>query len=161
MNPALLLMGVSGSGKTTIGQALAAHWNCPFWDADDFHPASNREKMRAGLPLDDQDRQPWLDALSAQLRLQGQAPFVLACSALRERYRSQLQQACPHLQIVWLHGDPTLIDQRLRSRQNHFMPASLLQSQLDALEPPNHARQVDIALPIDQIVTQLLQHFSA
>ncbi|MFM2296915.1 MAG: hypothetical protein RL117_622 [Verrucomicrobiota bacterium] len=159
MNHGLLIMGVSGSGKSTIGSALAAQLDCVFLDADDFHPPAYREKMRAGVPLNDDDRKPWLDALCQQLHDLGNSPFVLACSALREIYRQQLLLASPPMRLVWLHGPSDLIADRLRSRHDHFMPPSLLQSQFDALEAPLDAYPVDISLPIDQIVTQLLHRF--
>jgi gluconokinase len=155
----VLVMGVSGSGKTTIGQALAQALAARFVDADDYHPASNIAKMRAGIPLDDQDRKPWLERLNALLRhsaARGE-PVVLACSALRVRYREQLAQRVPSLSVVHLKGDFEMIAARLAARQRHYMPPSLLRSQFDTLEPPREAIEVDIAADSHSIVRQLVK----
>lgn len=151
----VLLMGVSGSGKTTIGQQLAAAAGVTFLDADDFHPAANIEKMRAGIPLDDTDRAPWLAALADAIRREP-GGFVLACSALKQRYRELLESACPGLTVVWLDGDEETIASRMQQRAGHFMPAALLRSQISALEPPHHAIRLDIREAPDTLVAKLL-----
>lgn len=150
----VVLMGVSGAGKTTVGIALAASLGCDFLDADDWHPPANVAKMAAGEPLSDDDRLPWLDRLNAELRAReerGQGA-VLACSALKERYREQLTRGLATVELVFLHGSFELIRERLATRQHRYMPATLLESQFRALEPPRRAIQVDIALPPEQCV---------
>lgn len=156
-------MGVSGCGKTSVGLALAARLGCRFVDADNYHPPSNVAKMRSGIPLDDQDREPWLARLNALLRhsaARGES-VVLACSALRERYRAQLSARLPTLEIVHLRGDFQTIAARLATRNDHYMPVSLLRSQFDALEAPAlSAFEVDITPPVQSIVETLLTRFS-
>jgi gluconokinase len=139
-----VVMGVSGSGKTTIGEALACRLGWRFIDADDHQPPENVAKMAAGQPLDDADRWPWLDRLNAILRSEDNA--VLACSALKERYRQRLAQDVPDLAWIYLKGDFDLIHSRLGERRHRYMPASLLASQFAALEPPGNAIVVDIAV---------------
>jgi len=163
VTPALLLMGVSGSGKTTIGQALAARLGWRFADGDDYHPPANVAKMRAGCPLDDADREPWLDRLNALLR-HGAArrePVVLACSALRARYRGRLADRVPGLRMAWLDGDAALIGARVASRQHRYMPASLLASQFAALEAPADAWRIDVAQSPEAIVAELAARLTA
>ncbi len=135
---AVVVMGVSGSGKTTFGRALADALGWAFLDADDFHPAANREKMHAGTPLTDADRAPWLAALNAELRRRDEArqPAVLACSALRRTYRAALGAGLPDLRFVFLRIAPETVRQRLHARTGHFFPESLLQSQFATLEEP-------------------------
>ena len=155
---AILIMGVSGCGKTSVGQALAQHLGSRFVDADDYHPPANVDKMRAGLPLNDEDRQPWLERLNALLRhrtARGE-PVVLACSALRARYREILGRRVPGLVIIHLRGDFDLIAKRLAARQHRYMPASLLRSQFDTLEPAPEAIDIDIDAELDEIVKRLL-----
>jgi gluconokinase len=145
-------MGVSGSGKTTVGMALAAALGMRFVDADDLHPAANVEKMTAGIPLTDADRWPWLDAVGAVL---GQGDVVVACSALRRSYRDRLRTAAPDLALVYLHGERDLLAERMQ-RPGHFMPVTLLDSQLETLEPPTFDERplaFDVAEPVDDIVT--------
>ncbi len=152
-------MGVCGSGKTTIGEALAARLGWPFLDADAFHPPANVEKMREGRALDDDDRKPWLDrlveVLSSHLADRG---AVLACSALKGRYRDRLREAGPAgaVQFVYLAGDFDTIAARLAARQHHYMPASLLESQFAALEVPADALQVDIRMSVDEQVASIV-----
>ena len=153
---AVVVMGVSGCGKTSVGQALARHLEARFIDADDFHPAVNVEKMRQGVPLDDDDRAPWLARLNAVMREhvdRGEA-VVLACSALRERYRRALADGLPGLRIVHLSGSYELIEARLAQRQHRYMPSSLLRSQFEALEPPAEAIVVDIDAGVEAIAAQ-------
>ena len=141
-------MGVSGCGKTTIGRALADAMGWAFLDADDFHPEANVAKMRAGTPLTDDDRWPWLDRLAAEMsaiNARG-ASAVLGCSALRQAYRDRLARA-GGVRIVYLKGDRATIEPRLAARAGHYMPPSLLTSQFAALEEPANAIVVDIRLP--------------
>lgn len=135
-------MGVSGSGKSTVGALLAEKLGCEFLDADEFHPPENVARMAAGLPLGDQDRQPWLERLNNELTKRRDA--VLACSALKERYRGILARGTD-CRFVHLRGSIELIRERMRERQHRYMPASLLESQFAALEPPAGAIEVDIA----------------
>ena len=154
----VLVMGVSGCGKTTIGRALAQQLGARFLDGDDFHPEANVRKMASGTPLGDQDRWPWLARLNAELRgcEARNEPAVLACSALKGAYREALREGLMGLKTVYLHGAPALIEARLAARQHRYMPASLLQSQLEALEPPQDAVRVDIALPPQACVSLAL-----
>jgi gluconokinase len=128
-------MGVSGSGKTTVGSALAAALGSTFEDADDLHPAANVAKMAAGHALTDDDRLPWLAAVGAQLSAAEKTGLVMACSALKRSYRVALLAAEPSIQFVYLEGSRALLEARLGNRHGHFMPASLLDSQLATLEP--------------------------
>ena len=141
-------MGVSGCGKTTIGRALAHAMGWAFLDADDFHPGANVAKLRAGTPLTDDDRWPWLDRLAAEMsaiNARG-ASAVLGCSALRQAYRDRLARA-GGVRIVYLKGDRATIEPRLAARAGHYMPPSLLTSQFAALEEPADVIVVDIRLP--------------
>ncbi|WP_081426837.1 gluconokinase [Sorangium cellulosum] len=153
----VLVMGVSGAGKTTVGQRLARDLGWEFVDADDLHPPTNVEKMRAGKPLDDQDRAPWLAALSACIRrlLDEGREAVIACSALKAAYRAQLLVDPARMRLVHLTGDPSLIAARLAARSNHFMPAGLLSTQLAALEPPEDALRVDVGGTPDEIAADV------
>jgi carbohydrate kinase (thermoresistant glucokinase family) len=136
--PIVVLMGVSGCGKTAVGRALAAGLGVAFVDADDLHPPANVRKMSAGEPLSDADRGPWLDAVAQQMAraaAEGRG-LVVACSALKRAYRDRLRRATPALRLVWLTGPTSLIRDRLAARTSHFMPVALLESQLATLEPP-------------------------
>jgi gluconokinase len=146
-------MGVSGAGKTTIGEALSRALGWRFLDADDYHTAANVAKMAVGEPLDDQDRWPWLDRLNSILRDEENA--VLACSALKERYRRRLAEGIEHVEWVYLKGDFELIHSRLGQRRHRYMPASLLQSQFAALEPPRQAITVDVAADVASCVAAI------
>ena len=134
MKPLLVVMGVSGSGKTTVGVALAAALGVPFRDADELHPVANVAKMAAGIALTDDDRMPWLALVSAELAL---APdgLVIACSALKQAYRAAILAAAPSVSFVFLDGSRELLESRMQFRRGHFMPAALLDSQLASLEP--------------------------
>jgi gluconokinase len=153
-------MGVSGSGKTTVGQILASQLGWTFADADDFHPAANVEKMHRGIPLNDADRLPWLDAVRHRLQ-EAEARhenIVLACSALMHSYQHYLAEFAPAaVHYVYLIGSEELIRQRLAERKGHFMNPQLLHSQFEALEAPEHAVQVDIAPPPAAIAVEIRQ----
>lgn len=161
----LLVMGVSSSGKSTVGEALAKAWNAPFLDADAWHPPANVEKMRAGVALSDADRWPWLSAYADALdgALTGAGGVVGACSALRRTYRDHLVARLGEpVALVYLHGTRELISQRIRRRHHTYMPGSLLDSQLATLEPPmadEVALTVDIDQRVEAIVAQVLRHF--
>lgn len=160
----VVLMGVSGSGKTTIGTLLAQRTGTIFADADDYHPQANKDKMRAGIPLNDEDRQPWLEILNGLLRgwYQSGEGGVLACSALKEKYRETLEIGIPAnaIAFVWLDGDKKLLSERLAARHHEYMNAKLLDSQIATLEPPTDALRVNIDHPPEQIVEQILEHVS-
>ena len=142
-------MGVSGAGKTTVGRLLAARLDCEFLDADDFHPPGNVAKMAAGIALEDADRWPWLAQLNALLRAREAraTSAVLACSALKQSYRDRLARA-GDVRFFYLKGDRATIAPRLAARPGHYMPASLLDSQLATLEEPADATVVDIRVPV-------------
>ena len=142
----VIVMGVTGVGKTSVGKLVAQSAGWPFHDADDFHSAANVEKMRAGIPLTDDDRWPWLDRLNAVLRAAETAgtSAILACSALKQRYRDRLQQGLHDVRWVYLHGSADLIKSRLQARKGHYMNPALLQSQFDALEPPRESVSIDV-----------------
>ena len=139
----VLVMGDAGARKTTIGEALPQELGWPFIDADDYHPPENVAKMKAGLPLEDADRWPWLERLNQELREKTNA--ILACSALKASYRERLAQGIERFTTVYLDGDFALINARMKSRRHRYMPAALLESQFAALEPPAVAIRVDVA----------------
>ena len=151
----VIVMGVSGSGKTTIGGALAASLGWPYLDADDYHPAANVAKMASGTALQDEDRWPWLDKLN--LVLKEKNPAVLGCSALKEAYRQRLTAGLKDFRIVYLRGSFDLLSERAAERKHRFMPASLLKSQFETLEPPRGAIEVDVAQPVEACVQQILR----
>jgi carbohydrate kinase (thermoresistant glucokinase family) len=153
----VVLMGVSGAGKTAVGTRLAKALGGTFVEGDDFHPPANVAKMRSGVPLDDADRQPWLETLSREIGawLEAGRTVVLACSALKQRYRDILKAGRPGVRFVHLKGDEDLIRQRLEHRRGHYMPASLLDSQLAALEEPADAITVSIDASPDAIVAEI------
>lgn len=135
MRPLLVVMGVSGSGKSTVGELLATTLGVPFADADDLHSEANVQKMAAGHPLSDDDRWPWLQRVGEELRLAEPGGLVMACSALKRAYRELILAAAPRTQFVFLDGERAVLEQRLEGRWGHFMPADLLDSQLAALQP--------------------------
>jgi len=150
-------MGVSGSGKTSVGQALARRLGCPFTDADSLHSEANRAKMAAGIPLTDEDRLPWLRAVGNAIRnaiIRGSS-HVFACSALKADYRRILDPR-GECKVVYLRGSRDLLAERLAGRQGHFFNPALLESQLDTLEEPDQATIVDIANPVPAIIDMLI-----
>lgn len=142
----IIIMGVSGSGKTTIGQQLAADLDWPYFDGDDFHSLKNRTKMCNGIPLNDDDRSIWLSQISQHIikQIKNEGNAVFSCSALKQQYQKQLQTDPDIIKLVYLKGPPALIKKRLESRIGHFMKSELLASQLDSLEEPENAMIVDI-----------------
>lgn len=158
-----VVMGVSGCGKSSIGQHLADQLAIKFYDADDFHSAESVKKMSQGIALNDDDRQPWLEDLAQRMvQWQNEGGAVLACSALKQKYRDWLAKPQPeNVCIVYLNGSFELINKRLSARQNHFMASSLLQSQFDTLEVPQDAITVDIDASPEQIVKNIIQEIQA
>ena len=152
----LVVMGVSGCGKSSVGEALGRAMGVPYIDGDDLHPEANVAKMRAGQPLTDEDRWPWLDLVAETLR--ARAPVILGCSALKRRYRDRIRLAG---RVTFLHltGSRELIQSRMTARQGHYMPPSLLESQFAALEPPgpDEAIAIDIDQPLAMIVAEALK----
>jgi len=153
----IVVMGVCGCGKTTIGQKLAERLDAAFVEGDELHPASNKDKMAAGIPLDDEDREPWLDAIAAKAaELLSRGPcVVVSCSALKRSYRDRLRTAGQDLKLVHLTGSKSLLQARMNERRGHFMPPGLLDSQLATLQVPEAdetAIRLDIAEPPDAIV---------
>ena len=154
----VIVTGVSGSGKTTVGRALAARLDWRFHDADDLHSPESIERMRRNLPLDDELRQPWLDRVRKVLEdaAEERTGTVIACSALRESYRRQLSAGIDGVMFVLLEGDAGLLRERLDRREGHFAGSGLLDSQLAALERPSAGLTVDLSLPVDAIVEHIL-----
>lgn len=156
----LIAMGVSGCGKTTIGEMLAARLHCDFADADSFHSQANKDKMHKGIALTDEDRWPWLNAIRASIveKKADGTTHVYACSALKRVYRDILRNDDKDVTFVYLKGTPELLSERIKTRKGHFFDPALLQSQLDTLEPPgaDEAIEVDIAWSPEQIVDYVI-----
>lgn len=154
----IVVMGVAGSGKSTVGAALAARLGWTFCEGDGFHPPGNVAKMASGVPLDEEDRGPWLAALRARIAaaIAAGEDLVVACSALKESHRDVLRVDPAHVRFVALEGDPALIAARLRARTGHFMKAALLPSQLAALEEAPDALVLDIAAPPEALVAAIV-----
>ena len=158
MSPHYIVMGVTGCGKTTIGSKLARSLGVLFLDADDFHPEANLKKMSSGTPLDDSDRIPWLEILREELR--SNRGCVLACSALKQNYRSMLQDAGRDTVFIMLDISKETARRRLLSRANHFMPETLIDSQFDSLERPTDALVVDAEAPVNSVLDVILRKIS-
>ena len=156
--PLVVVMGVSGSGKSVVGAALAQRLRVPFADADDFHPPANIAKMTAGEALDDRDRKPWLAAIGTWLADQDVEGGVIACSALKRKYRDQLRHHAPRVVFLHLDGSREVIARRQASRPGHFMPSSLLTSQFETLQrlAPDEA---GLVIDVDQSVDVIVQQF--
>lgn len=158
--PLVCVMGVSAAGKSTVGTALAFTLGVPFVDADDLHSDANRAKMAAGIPLTDDDRWPWLDAVGARLRDERDSGLVVACSALRRAYRDRIREAAPGVVFVHLTGTPELLAARAGARTDHFMPPALLESQLATLEPLEDDETgfvADVAAPAGALVAAVAE----
>ena len=156
--PLLVVMGVSGSGKSTVGAALAQRLGVPFEDADDLHPAANIAKMSAGNPLDDDDRRPWLETIGTWLAAHDGDGGVISCSALKRSYRDRLRAHAARAVFVHLHGTREVIARRQAARPGHFMPASLLDSQFDTLEPLAED-EAGVVIDVDQTVDVIVQQY--
>ncbi len=159
--PVLVIMGVSGSGKSTVARPLADRLGWPFQEGDELHPAANVAKMKAGIALDDADRAPWLDAIAGWIsaRLSAGTGGVITCSALKHAYRDRLRTAGAGLVFVYLKGSKTVIGERIANRRGHFMPAALLDSQFATLEEPTpdeHAIVVDIDQSVEAQVNDIV-----
>ena len=155
----VIVMGVSGCGKSSVGKSLAENLGWDFYDADDFHPPENVAKMANGIALDDSDRAPWLASLNELISssLTADKPGVLACSALKDRYRQQLMNGNDGVQIVYLKGSYELIWSRMKTRADHYMKPQMLKSQFETLEEPMNAIAVDISLSVNEIVQEVLK----
>jgi len=155
-----IMMRVAGCGQTSVDKSLAEHLGWDFYDADDFHPPENVAKMANGIPLNDADRAPWLASLHDLISssLAQNRPGVLACSALKERYRQQLLEGNDGVQLIYLKGSYDLIWSRMIARKEHYMKPQMLQSQFDALEEPTNALTMDISMSVGDIVQEILKH---
>ncbi|MBG0787539.1 MAG: gluconokinase [Anaerolineaceae bacterium] len=159
---AIVLMGVAGCGKTLIGRTLSQAIGWPFYDGDDYHPQANIEKMSHGVPLNDDDRQPWLEELHTIIRehLERGQDVILACSALKAKYRQTLRGDLQNVRFVHLVGSPELIYERLVHRNGHYMKAEMLKSQFAALERPKEALSVSIDQPVKSIVAEIVERLN-
>lgn len=161
MSHLILIMGVAGSGKSTIGRQLANEMGWPYHEADDFHSDANKAKMARGIPLDDHDRAPWLASIRTAMESSiaaGQSA-VFTCSALKEKYRQILCDGLPQTRLVYLSGSRDLLLARLQGRSGHYMKPEMLASQLAALEPPAGALTLDIGEPPEKLVAQIRREF--
>ncbi|NYD43148.1 gluconokinase [Nocardioides panaciterrulae] len=160
----VVVMGVSGSGKSTIGAALAQRLGVPFVDADDLHPEANIDKMSRGEPLDDHDRHPWLETIGRWLADHDARGGVVSCSALKRKYRDQLRHQAHRVEFLHLQGTREVIARRQASRPGHFMPPSLLTSQfatLEGLEPDERGVVIDVDQPVDRIIQEYVDRHAA
>lgn len=154
----IIIMGVSGCGKTTIGKLLSSKLGLQFCDADDFHPISNINKLKNGIPLNDDDRKPWLETLAILIKEWGNSTgAVLACSALKESYRHTLEKYNTLVEWIYLSGSYDLIKNRLEHREKHFMKSDLLQSQFNTLEIPKYGLHVNIEQEEKEIITEIIE----
>lgn len=160
MGSPIVVMGVSGSGKSTVGAALAQRTRVPFADADDFHPSANIAKMTSGQSLNDDDRYPWLESIGEWLGARCAGGGVMSCSALKRKYRDQLRRRCPEVIFLHLAGSPEVIGKRQASRPGHFMPASLLASQFETLEPLQ-ADERGVVIDVDQDIDSIVEAYLA
>ncbi len=153
----IIIMGVSGCGKTSVGRALSASTGWPFYDGDDFHPQANIDKMARGIPLDDTDRQPWLEGLHNLIAdsLAARQSLIMACSALKASYREILQGELETVHFVHLEGSFDLIHRRMQQRSGHYMKAGMLRSQFETLEPPEGGLVVSIEQPVSEIIDKI------
>lgn len=157
----IVIMGIAGSGKTTVGELLAEKLHWPFYDADDFHPKSNIDKMRKGFPLKDDDRWPWLQILKnnmAEWNRAGNA--ILACSALKEAYREILNEKVNDVKWVLLNGSRQIVEERITKRAGHFMKAGLIDSQLQILEIPEYALILDVNQSPEELTGSIIEKFN-
>lgn len=154
----IIVMGVSGCGKTTIGKKIAEAFEVPYYEGDAYHPPENVDKMSRGVPLTDEDRRGWLEVLAELIRdkLDAGESGVLACSALKEKYRQQLRISPDRVWFVYLKGDYETIHTRIQERTGHYMPPGLLKSQFEALEEPDDAFTIDINQPVDVILGEVM-----
>jgi gluconokinase len=159
--PVVVVMGVSGSGKSTVGAALAERLGVPFADGDDLHPAENIAKMSAGRPLDDADRGPWLEAVGRWLAGHAGSGGVITCSALKRSYRDLLRRFAPDAELVHLHGRHDVIARRQADRRGHYLPPSLLASQFAALEPLDDTVEAGVVLDVDGDVSSIVDRYLA
>jgi len=154
---AFILMGVAGSGKTTVGKQVSQRLGLPFYEGDDFHPPQNVAKMSSGIPLTDEDRGPWIDALVAALNERSGGDAIVACSALSRFVRQRLREGVKdEVEFILLSGDPEVIEERLRNRGQHYMKAGMLASQLAALQMPQNAKKVSIEQPVEGVVEEVI-----
>lgn len=150
-------MGVAGSGKTTVGKQVSQRLGLPFYEGDDFHPPQNVAKMSSGIPLTDEDRGPWIDALVAALNERSGGDAIVACSALSRFVRQRLREGVKdEVEFILLSGDPEVIEERLRNRGQHYMKAGMLASQLAALQMPQNAKKVSIEQPVEGVVEEVI-----
>jgi carbohydrate kinase (thermoresistant glucokinase family) len=164
--PILVIMGISGSGKSTVAQKLAARLGWPFAEGDTLHPEINIAKMHAGIPLTDADRQPWLARVAAWIDAQRakREPGIITCSALKRAYRQVIIGDRPEVRLVYLRGGRDLVARHVAGRQDHFMPASLLRSQIDTLEEPDPSEDpltIEVAAPPGQIAEEIIRRLGA
>ena len=161
MSLRMVVMGVSGCGKSSVGEGVAVRLGIPYRDGDDLHPAENVAKMRVGIPLTDADRWPWLDRVGQVLA--GEAPVIIGCSALKRQYRDRIRaRAGGTVSFVYLEGSRDLIAGRMAERKGHYMPLTLLDSQFAALEVPGPAEAITVSInqPLDKIIQAILQNVS-
>ena len=158
----IVVMGVSGCGKSTLGRALAQRLSLPYIEGDELHPPRNIALMAAGTPLTDEDRACWLQAIAERLAAAGSTGAVVACSALKRSYRDLLRASAPNLRLVHLSGPESVLMQRMHARSGHYMPPSLLRSQLDTLQPPGadeHAVVLNIESPLEQMLDAICRQW--